>query len=69
MKASIFVQIIGKIDSKALWEIVEPYGVNLTDMGETSLVYGECTLEQASEVIFYCTLFGDAMTEISLKAE
>lgn len=69
MKVSIFVQIIGKIDSKSLWEIVEPFGMNLTDMGEKSLVYGDCELEEAKEIVFFCSLYGDTMTEISLKAE
>lgn len=65
MKVTIFVQIIGRINSRELWEIIEPFGVNLTDMGDKTLVYGECYLETASRIVFHCSLFGNTMTEIT----
>lgn len=65
MKVTVFVQIIGPINSRELWGLVEPFGMNLTDMGEKILVYGECYLETASRVIFHCALYGDVMAEIT----
>lgn len=65
MKVTIFVQVIGKINSKELFEIVEQFGMNVTDMGDKTLVYGECYLEQASRIVFHCSLFGNTMTEIT----
>jgi len=66
MKVTVFVQIIGKINSRELWELVQHLGdINVTDCVEKTLVYGECYLEQASRVIFHCALFGDCTIEIN----
>jgi hypothetical protein len=42
MKAKVFIQIKGAIESKSLYECVKDMGLNVTDLGETTLVYGDC---------------------------
>lgn len=60
----ISIEVKGKIDSRALWSLIEPYGVNLTDLGNVSLVYGTVKdFHEATDVIVYCALFGDIKTE------
>ena len=62
---AISIEIKGKIDSKALWSLIERYGVNLTDLGNVSLVYGSVKdFHDATDVIVYCALFGDIKTSV-----
>jgi hypothetical protein len=65
MKVTVFVKIVGKIDGKQLFELVEQFGMNVTDLMEETLVYGECYLEQASRVLYHCALFGNIMAEVT----
>lgn len=65
MKVTIFVRIIGQINSRELYEQIEHFGMNVTDCNEYTLVYGECYLETASRVVFHCALYGDIMAEIT----
>ena len=57
--ANLNVEIKGPIDSKKLWALIERYGVNLTDLGNIVLVYGEVDQKDATDIIAYCGLFGD----------
>ena len=61
----IFIEIKNKIDSRSLWNLIEKYKVNLTDLEEVSLVYGDVDTITAMEVITCCALFGDLKIELS----
>jgi len=65
MKVTVFVKIVGKIDGKQLFELVEQFGMNVTDLMDETLVYGECYMEQASRVLYHCALFGNIMAEVT----
>lgn len=65
MKVTVFVKIVGKIDGKQLFELVQQFGMNVTDLMDETLVYGECYLEQASRVLYHCALFGNIMAEVT----
>ena len=65
MKVTIFVRIIGQIDSKKLYDEISHYGINVTDCGDYTLVYGKCWLETASRIFYHCSLYGDTMTELT----
>lgn len=65
MKVTVFVKIVGKIDGKQLFELVGQFGMNVTDLMEETLVYGECYAEQASRVLYHCALFGNIMAEVT----
>ena len=54
MKVTIFVRIIGQIDSKKLYDEISHYGINVTDCGDYTLVYGKCWLETASRIFYHC---------------
>ena len=43
----LFVEIRGPIDSRALWDELESYGVNVTDMKDTVLVYADLPMIEA----------------------
>lgn len=59
MKVSIFIKISGQINSRELWELIEHFGVHLTDCITETLVYGDCYMETASRVVYHCALYGD----------
>ena len=64
----IQIEIRGNIDSKALWSLIKRYGVNLTDLGNVSLVYGTVKdFHDATDVIVYCALFGDIKTDVQFN--
>ena len=66
MKCTFFIRILGKINSRELWEIIEHLGdVNVTDCVEYTLVYGESYLETVNRIVYHCALFGDTVAEIT----
>lgn len=65
MKVAIFVRILGQIDSRKLYEDIGHFGINVTDCGEYTLVYGDVWLETASRVFYHCSLYGNTMTELT----
>lgn len=68
MMVTIFVRILGKINSKELWGIIEHFGnISVTDCIDYTLVYGDVYLETASRVIYHCALYGDIMAEVTRK--
>ena len=70
MKVTIFVRIMGRINSRELFGIVEHLGdINVTDFGDYTLVYGNCWLETASRIFYHCSLYGDTMTELTHNKE
>lgn len=65
MMVTIFVRILGKINSK---ELIEHLGnISVTDCIDYTLVYGDVYLETASRVIYHCALYGDIMAEVTHK--
>ena len=60
----LFVEIKGPIDSRALWGEIEPYGVNVTDMKDTVLVYTDLPILEAVTVIGICSKYGDVKSKI-----
>lgn len=70
MRVTIFVRIMGAINSRELFGIIEHLGdINVTDCGNYTLVYGECWLETASRIFYHCSLYGDTMTELTHNKE
>ena len=66
MKVHVFIEVKGTFDSKQLYELIEQYGMNLTDLGnDTVLVYGDCHLLQATQVVYHCSLFGNTKSDIT----
>lgn len=60
----LWIEIKGEIDSPLLWSLIKGYGLNLTDLIDKSLVYGECSYSVASRVIAICARFGDISASI-----
>lgn len=67
MKVTIFVRIIGHIDSKKLYDEISHYGINVTDCIDYTLVYGDVYLETASRIFYHCSLYGDTLSELTHK--
>lgn len=55
-------------DSKALYQEIEAYKINLTDLIDYSLIYGDCTLEDALTIISLTEKYSHIIT-ISLTQE
>ena len=49
-KASIFIRISGQIDSRGLYECVKQMGMNVTDLVDMTLVYGDCDVDDVEEL-------------------
>lgn len=65
MKVTIFIRIIGSIDSRKLFKEIEHFGINVTDCIDYTLVYGEVYLETASRIFYHCSLYGNTQTELT----
>ena len=64
-KASIFIRISGQIDSRGLYECVKQMGMNVTDLADMTLVYGDCDVDDVMELVCICWSYGDVTAEIS----
>ena len=66
MMVTIFVRILGKINSKELWELIEHLGnISVMDCIDYTLVYGDVYQETASRVIYHCALYGDIVARVT----
>ena len=65
MNVCLYVEIAGRIDSKALWNDVECYGVNVTDLHVKTLIYGELSLRLALMVIDQASKYGKVQAHIT----
>lgn len=57
----LYAVIKGPFDSKKLWSLISKYNVNLTDLGDKVLVYGDLDIRDATDVLAFCSLFGDIL--------
>lgn len=64
MKAHIWLEIQGKIDSEALWHQLERYGVNVTDLCQKTLVYGEVDILTAGTIVTICSMHGNIQATV-----
>ena len=64
-KASMFIRISGQIDSRGLYECVKQMGMNVTDLGDMTLVYGDCSIDDVMELVCICWSYGDITAEIN----
>lgn len=65
MKIDIFIDIRERIDSRELWAELEHSGVNVTDLGTNTLVYGEVPVGKLSFILLICLKYGDAIATIT----
>lgn len=49
--------------------MIEKYGVNLTDLEEETLIYGDVDITEAMEVITCCALYGNLKIELSKRGQ
>ena len=61
----LWITIIGCEDSMKLWNAIERYKVNLTDLGDKAYIYGEVQMPEAIEIIGVANDYGE--TEVSLS--
>ena len=59
-----WIEVVGEIDSRKLWERIKGYQVNLTDVIHKVWVYGEASVQVASEIISICAEFGDIEAKV-----
>lgn len=57
--------INGKIDSRELWDDLNRYDVNVTDLGEVTYVYGQVSMYDSLFVIDICRKYGDTISEVT----
>lgn len=65
MNVSLYAEIEGHIDSKALWNELEAYGVNVTDLSIKTLIYGELSLRVALVVVDIASRYGKVQAHIT----
>ena len=65
MYVIIFTIYEFRIDSKALYEELRPYKMNVTDVIKTVLVYGRIEASYLPEVLFILLKYGDAKITIN----
>lgn len=65
MRVHLYIEIQGTIDSLMLWELIESYKLNLTDLGKVVLIYGDCSYINAGQIISKCALFGNLTVKIT----
>lgn len=64
-KMSVLITIKGKIDSKELYEDLKQYGLNVTDMGEKTLIYAKIDIRDNTieKILAICNKYGDPEVE------
>lgn len=59
------VEIKGKIDSRELYQDLQGYDLNVTDLGEATFVYGQTTMYNSMFIIDICRKYGDINSEVT----
>lgn len=62
----LWIDIHDKIDALALWNDIEPYSVNETELEKNILVYGDVDCDVAMRIIACCMKYSDDLS-IELK--
>lgn len=65
MTVDIFIEIRGQINSHELYDVIGCHGVNVTDLGEQTLVYGNTNIANIAPIITTCATFGDCQAHIT----
>ena len=65
MKVTLYIEIEGTIDSRELYNDIERYRVNVTDLRVKTLVYGEVQLGVAFRIIEQSAKYGSIMARIN----
>lgn len=65
MKVHYFITVKGIKNGKELYQNIEQFGANLTDMGGECIVYGDCYLAQLSQIVYNCALYGNITADIT----
>lgn len=65
MFVSVYCVYEYKVDSKALYEELRAYKMNVTDMVESIHIYGRMDVFYLSEVLFILLKYGDPKITIS----
>lgn len=63
MKKSIYIEIKGSIDSRKLWSEIFLYGINLTDTGDKTYIYGNVDSEYIDKLISKCKEYGEVVID------
>lgn len=61
----LLIRIDGQINSLDLWQHIQDFKVNLTDLIEFTYVYGETNIDDAAQIIRICALYGNLSIELS----
>lgn len=61
----LWVEIQGEVDSIMLWDLIERYDLNLTEVDDRCWVYGDCNYTTAGKVITKCALFGNISVKLT----
>lgn len=61
----LIVEIQGEVDSLMLWDLIERYHLNLTEVDDKCWVYGDCNYTTAGKVITKCALFGNISVQLT----
>lgn len=59
------VEIKGKIESKELYQDLQGYNLNVTDLGEMTYVYGQSSMYDSMFILDICRKYGDITSEVT----
>lgn len=65
MLVNLYVEMPPNVDSKIIWNDVEIYGVNVTDVINMILIYGQSSMLNALEVLAILAKYGDFKATIT----
>lgn len=64
MSMQYFIEVRGSFDSRILWRLIKGPGVNLLDLDDVVLVYGEVPEDRLDYILTTCSIFGDCIATI-----
>lgn len=65
MLISVFGRIEGPFDSRELWNRISGLGINLTDLGSFSLIYGDINPQNLAFLCGICVDYGKLELTVS----
>lgn len=57
-KRHFVIEIVGDIDTIALWRLIDKFKVNLTAVDNMTWIYGDIELHNLGTIVERCALFG-----------